>query len=289
MGRDLLAGPATEVSLTVTRAEPNARPKGLKPGEGGSIDSVKTFSPGQHVDPGTYDDATLGQTTRWVEPVRVQRQSMGGYLLLATPEVSTPCSRCVSSDHPGGARKESALDGLVITVIYEVYRGEPVVRKWVEIANEGSVWRKIEQLTIDDFASRSEPFRASAADSGRLWGSDEHGRLHLVRRHFWRDCRPAKSPRDCGLSPTTGRSGYHPAMFEWVLGPGETICLGAGVPLRLQRPGRADDLRPLDAPGPDRRRSLPALPVAAPRHRGRAAAVRCAAVAHLGQLRSQSQ
>jgi hypothetical protein len=44
-GRDLLAGSAFELSATVTRAEPNAKPKGLKPGEGGSIDSVQTLRP----------------------------------------------------------------------------------------------------------------------------------------------------------------------------------------------------------------------------------------------------
>jgi acetoin utilization deacetylase AcuC-like enzyme len=91
-GHDLLAGPATEVSLTVTRAEPNGKPKGLKPGEGGTIDSVKTFNPypGHHNDPATYDDAALGQTTRWVEPMRVGASQWANAFLLATPEVSTP-------------------------------------------------------------------------------------------------------------------------------------------------------------------------------------------------------
>jgi len=56
-GQELLAGPAPEFSVTITRAEPNARPSGLKPGEGGSIDSVKTFRPGQHIEPGAFDDA----------------------------------------------------------------------------------------------------------------------------------------------------------------------------------------------------------------------------------------
>src|SRR5512138_169389 len=34
-GQALLAGPAPELSLIATRAEPNRAPKGLKPGEGG--------------------------------------------------------------------------------------------------------------------------------------------------------------------------------------------------------------------------------------------------------------
>ena len=93
--QDLLAGPAAEVSFTITRAEPNVRPKGLEPGEGGSIDSVKTFSPGRHVDPGAYDDATLGQATRWVEPVRVQASRWSDAFTLATAEVSAPPPTCL--------------------------------------------------------------------------------------------------------------------------------------------------------------------------------------------------
>jgi len=119
----LLAGPASELSLTVTRAELNAMPKGLKSGEGGSIDSVKTFQPGQRVDPGTYDDASLGQTTRWVEPVRIRASRWADSFTLAAPQVSAPgpdVSRLTILAH---ARKESVLDGLAITVVYEVYRG----------------------------------------------------------------------------------------------------------------------------------------------------------------------
>ncbi len=153
-GHDLLTGPATEVSFTVTRAEPNGKPKGLEPGEGGTIDSVKTFNPypGHHNDPATYDDTALGQTTRWVEPMRVGASQWADTFLLATPEVSTPAPDVSRLTVHARARRESALDGLGLTVIYEVYRGAPVVRKWVEVVNEGSVWRKIEKLTIDDFA-----------------------------------------------------------------------------------------------------------------------------------------
>jgi hypothetical protein len=99
-GRDLLAGPAGELSFTVTRAEPNARPKGLQPGEGGAIDSVRTFRPGQHVDPAAYDDASLGRTTRWVEPVRVQAGRWARDFMLETP-----------SDHPGPGTAREPVGG----------------------------------------------------------------------------------------------------------------------------------------------------------------------------------
>jgi len=221
-GRDLLAGPAFELSLIVTRAEPNGRPKGLKPGEGGSIDSVKTFSPGRHVDPGTYDDASLGRTTRWVEPVRVHASQWTDGFALGTPEVSAPAPDVSRLTIRARARKESALDGLSITVVYEVYRDEPVVRKWVEIANESSVWRKIEQLTIDDFSlapgiSERVPLTPAGYGVGTsmIGFSSSDGTFGVIAA--------SEVPSALRTIADNGALGYHPAMFEWVLAPGETF------------------------------------------------------------------
>jgi len=252
-GHELLAGPAAELSLTVTRAEPNARPKGLKPGEGGSIDSVKTFRPGQHVDPGAYDDASLGQTTRWVEPVRIQASHWAESFALATPEVSSPSPgvsrltiRAVARASPplrpagilpareeqgqdalateGTGRmpvlRESTLDGLVITAVYEVYRGQPVVRKWVEVANQGSIWRKIERLTIDDFTlapdiSGRVPLTPAGygVETSMIGFSSSDGAFGVIAAN--------EIPSGMRIIADSGALGYHPARFEWVLAPGE--------------------------------------------------------------------
>ncbi len=218
--KELLAGPASELSLTVTRAEPNARPKGLKDGEGGSIDSVRTFQPGQHVDPGKYDDASLGQTTRWVAPVRIQASRWADNFTLAAPQVSAPAPDVSRLTILARARKESVLDGLTVTAVYEVYRGEPVVRKWVEIANESSVWRKIEQLTIDDFAlaaSISERVPLTPAGYGvqpSLIGfSSADGTFGVIAA--------SEIPSALRTIASTGALGYTSAIFEWVLEPGE--------------------------------------------------------------------
>lgn len=224
-GHDLLAGPAIEVSLIVTRAEPNARPKGLKPGEGGSINSEKTFSPypGHHNDPATYDDAALGRTTRWVEPTRVGASQWADTFILAPPEVSTPAPDVSRVTVPARARRESALDGLAITVIYEVYRGAPVVRKWVEIVNEGSVWRKIEKLTIDDFAlapsvSERVPLTPDGygVPTSMIGCASADGAFGVIVA--------SEIPSGLRTIAGTGATGYHPGIFEWVLGPGERFA-----------------------------------------------------------------
>ncbi len=219
-GHEMLVGPAAELSLTVARAEPNARPKGLKPGEGGSIDSVKTFRPGQHVDPGAYDDASLGQTTRWVEPVRIQASRWAESFALATPEVSSPSPDVSRLTIRARARKDSVLEGLVIAAVYEVYRGQPVVRKWVEIGNESSIWRKIEQLTIDEISlapgiSERVPLTPAGYGVGTsmIGFSSSDGTLGVIAAN--------EIPSGLKIIADCGALGYHPARFEWVLAPGE--------------------------------------------------------------------
>jgi hypothetical protein len=218
--QELLAGPAAELSVVVTRAEPNARPKGLKPGEGGSIDSAKTFRPGQHVDPSTYDDASLGVTTRWVEPVQIQASRWADSFVLETPEVSAASPDASRLTIRARARKDSALQGLVITVVYEVYRDQPVVRKWVEIANQSSLWRKIERLTIEDIAlaagiSDRVPLTPAGYGVGTsmVGFSSSDGTLGVIAAN--------EIPSGLRIITDNGALGYHPARFEWVLAPGE--------------------------------------------------------------------
>lgn len=222
-GKELLAGRAPEFSVTVTRAEPNAAPRGLKPGEGGSIASQKTFQPGKHVEPGNFDDTSLNVTTRWVAPVRVQASQWAKEFALAPPEVVHPAPQRSRLVLRARARNGGTLEGLVISLFYEVYAGEPVVRKWVELANQGTVWRKLERLTIDDLElapSLSERvpltpagygvetsmigFVASNGTYGVIAGSEIPSGLRSIR--------------------TNGASGYHPSRFEWVLGPGESFA-----------------------------------------------------------------
>jgi hypothetical protein len=227
-GHELLSGPAAELSVTVTRAEPNARPKGLKPGEGGSIDSVKTYRPGKHVDPNSYDDASLGVATRWVEPVHIQASRWADSFVLETPEFSSPSppwgdalrrdvSRLIIRAR---ARKGGPLDGLVITTVYEIYRDQPVVRKWVEIANQSSLWRKIARLTIDDIAlapviSERVPLTPAGygVETSMIGFSSSDGTFGVIAA--------SEIPSGLRSIADNGALGYHPARFEWVLAPGE--------------------------------------------------------------------
>lgn len=219
-GEELLAHPAAEFSVTVTHAEPNARPGGLKAGEGGSIDSVRTFAPGQHVDPGAYDDASLGQTIRWTEPVRVQAGRWAKDFTAAAPELSIPSPGVSRLTIVATARRGGPLDGLVLTLVYEVYWEEPVVRKWVEIANHGSVWRKIEQLTIDDIVLSSEvsgrtPLTPAGygAQPSLIGFSSPAGTFGVIAA--------SEVPSALRSMGEDGSMGYHSTMFEWVLAPSE--------------------------------------------------------------------
>lgn len=219
-GRNLLAEPAAELSFVVTRAEPNARPRGLQPGQGGTIDSVSTFRPGHRVDPGAFDDTSLGRTTRWIEPVRIEARRWAEAFILGSPQVSTVSADVSRLSIEASARETGALEGLALTVVYEVYRNEPVIRKWVEIANRAGVWRKIEQLTIEDLAlasgiSERVPLTPAGygAQTSMIGCTSTDGTFGVITA--------SEIPSALRAMHDNGSMGYHPAMFEWVLAPGE--------------------------------------------------------------------
>ena len=219
-GHELLAGRAAEVSLTVTRAEPNSRPRGLLPGEGSSIDSVQTFQVGRHVDAGAYDDTTLGQTTRWVEPVQVQAGRWAEYFVLDAPGLSTPEPDTSRLAIRARARDGSPVEGLELAIVYEVYGGAPAIRKWVQIINRSKTWRKIEQLTIDDLAlapgvSERVPLTPAGygAQPSLIGCTSSDGTFGVIAA--------SEIPSALRVIHENGSMGYHPTMFEWVLAPGE--------------------------------------------------------------------
>ena len=52
--------------------------------------------------------------------------------------------------------RDAILAGVSINVIYEVYEGYPVIRKWVEIRNNSVNWLRLSELVIDDMEPLGE-------------------------------------------------------------------------------------------------------------------------------------
>jgi hypothetical protein len=126
-GKELLEEPCGEISFHVYKATPNSEPKGLKGGEGGTIDLV-----GKQLTTDVLDvqdlGAEAGSQTRWVDDVGVDAQSWPQ--LLGTAKFSTV-------HHANG--EEVALTtqrgplGLALKIHYMAFKDQPSIRKWVEV------------------------------------------------------------------------------------------------------------------------------------------------------------
>ena len=148
-GRELLNGAIPEIMFTVSRAEPNRRPRGLRPGNDTPLQSKRTFTyyGGKRLDPARWEDRRP-EATRWTAAAAVASDRWAD-------EAGASASQIVET--AAGVRRLSiatplattAWGRLTVTACYETYEGYPVVRKWLEIQEYGDRWLKLDHLTID--------------------------------------------------------------------------------------------------------------------------------------------
>ncbi len=217
-GEEMLSGPAREFSATFTHANPNRRPVGLRPGEGASVEQKTGMSGGTD----SLDVSVRGedrQSVEWIDPVTVTGDRFGDISGVASHRVTHPGPGVTRLNVRVGSDGQT-LDGVTVDLFYEVYDGFPAVRKWVEIANNGPIWLKVERLAIDDielsegFLNRTllTPEERGACSSIIAFGSADRSRGVIA-------CSEIPSAlRSIGAR---GAMGYADEHFEWVLGPSE--------------------------------------------------------------------
>jgi len=220
-GTELLAGPSHEFRLQFQFASPNRKPQGLKPGEGGVTNSTAHF---RQSGTDTLDVTTVGgpidEGVRWVNPVNIRGDTSGKALGPFTATV-TPRKEGVTRLTLGaGPASQGPLASVSVRLIYEVYAGFPVVRKWIEVRNGSKDWMKIDHLLIDD-VDIAAPFdlRTPLTPAERGAGSS----LIAMSNHSATAGVIAASEVPSALRhiAESGAMGYTDELFEWVLGPGE--------------------------------------------------------------------
>ncbi len=211
-GRELLAQPGSEVSFTLSRAEPNRRPVGLAPDSSPPLDSSGLFR--RVNDTAIYEDHRP-DATRWVNTSRIESRAWGSKLSNETMHPKTGVTRLA-------VRAPRARSDLDVTVFYEVYDGHDAIRKWVEIANRGNNWVKIDHLAIDDirladiFRHRTPLTPADYGSEASVVGFGNREGTHGI-------IAASEVPSALRHIDETGQQGYRDEFFEWVLGPGESF------------------------------------------------------------------
>ena len=117
---------------------------------------------------------------------------------------------------------DPVLAGLSVNLVYEVYAGFPVIRKWVEIHNNSAHWLKLDDLLIDDIKLGPgfghglplTPSERGATASIVAFAAPDNTRGVIVA---------SEVPSALRTISAQGASGYNPEYFEWVLGSAESF------------------------------------------------------------------
>ena len=221
-GHNLLSGSACDFSCRISFAQPNRRPPGMQPDGTPPIDSTKHFGPG--VDsfraPAGSDQTNTG--VKWENAIQVRADSWArqfGKLQVSVIKPAPGCQRVIIAT---SKVRTPDLKGLKIKLVYEVYEGFPVIRKWVEISNGGQRWLKGDNFTIDDLELGSDyrnqtsltPGERGAGSSIVAFGTADGARGVIA---------VSEIPSALRHTAASGAMGYAQDYFEWVLGPGESF------------------------------------------------------------------
>lgn len=225
-GRPLLASPAREFSVVVTREAANRKPRGLRPAEAGEpLDSLKTYrAEGSWVDWRlTLADLLRYQDSRpdaprWVDPHRIVAASWNKLASKPAAQVSHPETGATRLRISAALERDPALAGVAVELNYELYDGYPAVRKWVAIRNGGSHWLKIAHMLLEDLELACDirkPLTPAmyGVQSSVVGFEDPGGGVGVLAA--------SEIPSALRYISDEGAMGYTPELFEWVIGPGE--------------------------------------------------------------------
>ena len=221
-GQNLLSGPACDFSCRISFAQPNRRPHGMQPDGAPPIDSTKHFAPGEDSARAKAGSDQTFAGAKWENSIQVRADSWArqfGKLQVSVIKTAPGCQRIIIE-----TSKERAPDlkGLKIKLVYEVYEGFPVIRKWVEVSNGGKRWLKVDSFTIDDLELGPDyrnqtpltPGERGAGSSIVAFGTADGARGVIA---------VSEIPSALRHTAASGAMGYAQDYFEWVLGPGESF------------------------------------------------------------------
>jgi len=219
-GNNLVRNSNAEIALTFWKALPNAQPQGIDYSSESGVDqtdAVKNQTDALAVEKKKSKEA---QNVQWIDSVSLSRETFGNVFTTYTYQVTEP--------KPGTKRlmlaflSDKALKGISVEINYEIYKGYPVIRKWVRISNQGSQWMKVSGLMLEqlDFCTTYSRTTLLTPDSRGIAPSiiafsDTSASSGVISAN--------EIPSKLRHLSVDGTSGYNPDYFEWIIGPGESF------------------------------------------------------------------
>jgi len=221
-GEDVLAG-ADEISFRIENALPNRCPVGLDAKTAGSVTQKTTVSNSTDaLDVDKEGGSVSADEVKWQNPRVFSGKNWGGVFNLVNCQYSSPQPGVKQVIIRARALDDSVVSGVSINIFYQVYEGYPVIRKWVEINNNGSNWLKLSDLVIDDVQVKEEflnrtfltPSERGAVSSIVGFGNSAQTKGAVFASEVPSALRDIKDD---------GAMGYSKEYFEWILGPAESF------------------------------------------------------------------
>jgi hypothetical protein len=221
-GDDIL-GAAEELSFSIERAVPNRCPVGLDPKTGGAVTQETTLSNATDaLDVRKVSGSNVFEEVQWQEPRVFAGRTWGSVFNFTKTQFSSPRPGVRQLIIRARVLDDATLNGVAIMIVYQIYEGHPVIRKWVEVHNNSSNWLKLSDLVIDDiqlgeaFLNRTflTPSERGAVSSIVGFENRQRTRGAILA---------SEVPSALRAMNDSGAMGYSKEHFEWILGPSESF------------------------------------------------------------------
>ena len=219
-GTNMLKVPAVEIGFSIHKASPNQQPVGIDYSSKSGVEQSNAEA--NQTDALSVKKAKDGTATnvQWVDSVYISGKNLTDIFELSGYNVSSPQEHVQRLTVTFKSNK--ILKGFSFELNYEIYKGDPVIRKWIKFDNQGCEWIKISDLMLNQwqftniYSDRTlltpavrgvEPSIIAFANSTASFGVISVSEIPSKLRHLSLD----------------GTSGYNSDFFEWVLGTNETF------------------------------------------------------------------
>ncbi len=220
-GREMLAEPAREFSVMISREKSNRPPRGLRAGE--TLEkhdfsgSTGARWRAEGFDPSRYDDNGPGAPV-WIDPRLVTAGSWSALAAKPVTEITRPSPGVTRLSIHTELNGDPVLAGVSVDQFYDVHDGFPAIRKFVTVRNRGAQWLRINHLVIDDVHLSSLASKPLAVG---LFGVQPSVVAFETPGSATGLIAVSEVPSALRSITAQGAMGYAPDLFEWVLGPGE--------------------------------------------------------------------
>lgn len=219
-GDNILKSSSSEIGFSIHKASPNQQPVGIDYSSKSGVEQSNVEA--NQTDALSVKKAKDGTVTnvQWVDSVYISGKNFRDVFEISEHNIFSPqegVQRLTVS-----FKSNKKLKGLSFEINYEIYEGDPVIRKWIRFENRGSEWIKISDLMLNQWEFNdvySERIMLTPAVRGLDPSIIAYGNSTVSSGVI----SVSEIPSKLRYLSVDGTNGYNPDFFEWVLGPNETF------------------------------------------------------------------